>query len=100
MGARVLLDTSVTYEIKTDFDFLNEECSFESSCVDLKDMNTIVISIYRIPGSAVTATFLSKLQYLLTKLKKESRKNIITPADFNVNMADLSQSLLFLRLVP
>lgn len=75
-GSCILLHSDIRYETRDCFNYLNEECVFESCCVEIMDVpvNVIVISIYRIPGRQTAELFLSKFQSLLEDLCKERNK--------------------------
>lgn len=87
-GSCILLHSDISYETRDCFNYLNEECVFESCCVEIMDVpvNVIVISIYRIPGRQTAELFLSKFQSLLEDLCKERNKKIVIAADFNIDI--------------
>ncbi|XP_049789668.1 uncharacterized protein LOC126195196 [Schistocerca nitens] len=86
-GSCILVHSTVDYDIRQNFSHLNEEGTFESCCIELKDYNTLIISIYRTPGYHISSVFLDKFDTLLHKLKCEKLyKKVVICADFNIDV--------------
>lgn len=76
-GSCILIreDKKCIVKNRDDLKIFNEELIFEGSAIELVTINTIIISIYRAPYLATVEIFLSKLENLLLKLKKEKYCN-------------------------
>lgn len=86
-GSCLLVNKDLSYKVREDLKIMNEMFNFESSCIEIKNWNSIFISIYRIPGNEIDKVFLEKYELLLEKLEVESRvKNIFIASDFNINI--------------
>lgn len=99
-GSCILVHNSLSCKIRSDLAVLNVEMIFEGSYIEIESLNLVVISIYRIPGSDITKSFLGKLEKLFEMLQKEIlKKRVIIAADFNINiLADCSFSRDFTNI--
>lgn len=88
-GSCILVDKSLSATPRQDIKSLNEDFVFESSSIEIKSLNLIVVSIYRTPGNDISKLFLIKLKKLLNTLQKESKKKrVVIAADFNINILE------------
>lgn len=72
-GSCILVNNDLDFEVRDDLAFMNEECTFEGSFIEIKVMNCIVVALYRIPNCSVAKVFLDKLRCLFLKLEKEPK---------------------------
>jgi len=66
-GSCIMINKNVSFKIREDLKFLNEPNYFEGSFVEIKQWNSIFLSIYRIPGDYGDTIFLDKFKILLDK---------------------------------
>lgn len=93
MGPCILLKDELDYRVKKDLCVLNEDFILEASCLEILTLNTLVISIYRVPDLAEFRAFINKLQALLKILTKVSKiSNIYIAADFHTNTWTIADS--------
>lgn len=69
-GSCLLVEKGCKFVSRRDFTNLNEDLVFECSCVELLDLNVLVLSIYTIPNYNVKKLFFNKFEKMFLVLKK------------------------------
>lgn len=97
-GSCILIRNNINCKVREDLKQYNEIYHFEGSFIEVKEWNSIFISIYRIPGKDNDKIFLHKLELLLEKLEIEARiKNIFIASDTNIDLLSTRNSSKFLK---
>lgn len=88
-GSCILLRDNVDFFIRHDICNLGEDFVFEICGIEIPDLDTIVVSLYRVPKFINFKYFLKKLELLLILLTKGRRlKNIYIASDFNIDTSE------------
>lgn len=92
-GSCLLVKNNINYKIREDLKQFNEIHFFEGSFIEVKEWNSIFISIYRIPGHENDKIFFKKFERLLEKLEVEARsKHIFIASDTNIDLLNIRTS--------
>ena len=83
-GSRIFVRS--TLQAKPYTKFVNNSCEehYEASMVELTQLNTIIICIYRTPASNIQI-FINNLDITLQEILKINNKKVIILGDFNIN---------------
>lgn len=88
-GSCLLVEKNCNFVTRKEFMNLYEDFIFECCCIELTNLNTMVLSIYTVPNYSFKKIFFNKLEKLFVGLKKLSNKmSVYILGDFNVNMLD------------
>lgn len=103
-GSCILLQDYLNFTVRDDVCKLGEDSVFEISCLEIRDLDIVVVSLYRVPKSENFEHFLGKLDLLMKLLTRKIKvKNIYIAADFNVDILEscksFQQKLEFLAIV-
>lgn len=82
-GTCILLRQGIEYEVLNIASDLSIPLKFECCAVLLKEVNLIIVCVYRIPGSDLTV-FLKNMESLLNILCKRNKK-VAVCGDFNID---------------
>lgn len=87
-GSCILVHNNMPYfKPRKDLKALGVDHKFEISAIEIPLINSIIISIYRVPYIDTLKEFLTKLQDLLQQLHKESKlKHIFIASDLNIDL--------------
>lgn len=95
-GTCILVHSTLNYVVRQDIESLAEDNVFEVSCIEINEVNAIVISLYRKPDYSNYKLFLEKLERLLICLSKEVKtKSIFIAADFNLDILNYNSNCLY-----
>lgn len=87
-GSCILLKNNLDYNVREDLSVFNEESVFETTCVEIPNLQIIIISIYRVPNTSNFNIFLDKFRLLLNRLNNKCTdlNNVYIAGDFNVDI--------------
>lgn len=84
-GVCIMVNKAIDFKVVKLCDDLSLEKDFESCAIDIPLFNCIVVCIYKIPGNSNVSRFIERLDMLLYKLTRYSRKKIILTGDWNID---------------
>jgi hypothetical protein len=71
---------------------MGQEKAFELSDVELLDIKTVIVCIYRSPESDLDE-FLAKLEFMIRRIQEHTKKRLIICGDWNVNFLHNNSNL-------
>jgi Reverse transcriptase (RNA-dependent DNA polymerase) len=92
-GTAILVKNDIEFVVRSDLLDLSVERSFECTAIDAELCNKActIVCIYRSPNSDL-GVFLSKLEYVVSKILREKKVPVIC-GDFNIDLVDDSSNV-------
>lgn len=86
-GTALLVRSSAGYNVtpRNDLKTYNQDSVFEASIIEIENMNSLFVSLYRVPYYGTYKPFLDRLQNFLSMLATNRHKKVYIATDFNIN---------------
>jgi uncharacterized protein YggL (DUF469 family) len=84
--------SNYTVNVRNDLKCYNDDYTFECSVVEIKELKTVFVSLYRVPYYATLRTFLNKIERFLGKIKMGTGTKVVISTDCNIDVLSVCAS--------